>query len=260
MPAWLTLIPLSLLVALFAVHLASPSARRWVWKVLAVQGLLMLISGAYLGLVWAPTEMMMGDVYRIIYAHVPLVWAALLGLGINAIGSIVYLAHKGWLTDCLCEASAEVGVLFGSLGVLLGAIWAKPTWGVWWTWDPRLTSAATMLIIGAGYLTLRRFIDDPDKRATWSAVVGIFSGVDLLLVWYSVKVWNSLHQVQSTQQTVDPNILRPMYWNAVGFLCLAFVFIWHRFVLARETRAREVALPSALPGGLPSTASVGGSR
>lgn len=207
----------------------------------------MMIVGAWLGLSWAPPDREMGDVQRIMYAHVPSVWMALLALTLNFGCSVAYLLKSSWKPDALGEASAEVGVLFGSVGVLLGAIWGRPTWGVYWTWDPRLTTAAIMLVAYVGYLALRRFVEDPEKRAVWSAVVGIIAFVDIPIVWFSVRWWRSLHQVQSSPKTVDPDMTFVLRWNAFAFLAVLILFLVQRYRLAYRERLAEVALPEALP-------------
>ena len=130
--------------------------------------------GWYLALFSVPPERDMGEVVRIFAVHVPQVQMALLAVVLNFGCSLFFLAKKSWVADALAESSAEVGLYLGTVGTALGAIWAKPTWGVYWTWDPRLTSAAVMLIYYAGYLALRRFTDNPDTRATWSAALGTF--------------------------------------------------------------------------------------
>jgi heme exporter protein C len=137
--------------------------------------------------------------------------------------------------------------MFGTVGVALGAIWGKPTWGVYWTWDPRLTTAAIMLVAYMGYLALRRFVEDPEKRAVWSAVVGIIAAVDLPIIWFSVKWWRSLHQVQSSPKTVDPAMVEPLRISAFAFLAFMILFIIHRYRIAMHERQSEVALPEALP-------------
>lgn len=215
--------------------------------VLAVLGLGLLGLGAWLGLGWAPPDREMGDVQRIMYAHVPSVWMALIGLVLNFVASVVYLFKNSWKTDALAEASAEAGVVIGANGVLLGAIWARPTWGVWWTWDPRLTTAAIMLIAYAGYLALRKFIEDPERRAMWSAVYAIFAAIDLPILWFSVRWWRSIHQLQSAPSTVDPQMVIPLRVNAFAFLFITIVFIWQRYRISLRTREEEVALPSELP-------------
>lgn len=242
-------------VGLILTHFFVPKTRTWVWKALLGLGILMFAIQPYLALSWAPPEREMGDVYRIIYMHVPQVWMALLALTTNAICSFAYLMKKSWVTDSIAEASAEVGVYFGIVGVTLGAIWAKPTWGVYWDWDPRLTTAAILIVIYTGYLALRGFVEDPEKRATWSAVMGIIAFVDVPILWYSVQWWNSLHQKQSSPKTVDPQMVMVLRWSATAFLCLLFVFIWHRYLHAKATRDKEVALPEALPPAAPARGS-----
>lgn len=246
MPRATPLAFLALALALIVLHLVSPKARQWVWKVLGVGGVLLFASGEYLAFTWAPTERDMGDVYRILFAHVPLLWMSLVALTINFGASIAYLLFKkSWVSDSLAEASAAVGLMLGATGVALGSIWAKPTWGVWWIWDPRLTSAAILLIIYTGYVALRKFIDDPDRRATWSAVVGIISYVDIPIIWFSVRWWKSIHQIQSSPQTVDADMTVVLRWNAVAMLCLMFVFLYQRYRLAMIDRERELVLPAA---------------
>lgn len=204
--------------------------------------------GAYLGLVWAPPALMMGDVQRIMYVHVPLLWNAMIALVLNFACSVLYLVKPSWKVDSLAEASAEVGLVMGANGVLLGAIWAKPTWGVWWAWeDPRLISAAVMLLAYAGYLALRRFIEDPERRALWSAVVGILVAVDLPIVWFAVRWWRSIHQLQSSPETVDPVLRLPLRTSAFAVLFLLILFVWQRYRIALAARNDEVALPDALP-------------
>jgi heme exporter protein C len=210
-------------------------------------GLVLLAVGAYLGLVWAPPDRMMGDVQRIMYVHVPAVWMALIAVTLNLVACIGYLMKASWKWDALAETSAEVGLLFGTFGVLLGAIWGRPTWGVWWDWDPRLTSAAVMLVAYTGYLAMRRFVEDPERRATWSAVIGIICYVDIPIVWFSVRWWRSLHQVQSTRSTMDPAMVTALLFNGLAFLVVTIGLLHFRYRVALRERAEEVALPEALP-------------
>ena len=207
----------------------------------------MLAIGAWLGLFWAPPDREMGDVQRIMYVHVPAVRMALLAMTLNFVCSVGYLLKKSWRVDSLAEASAEVGVLFGAIGIALGSIWGRPTWGVWWTWDPRLTTAAILLVAYAGYLALRRFVEDPERRAVWAAVTGIVAFVDVPLIWYSVQWWRSLHQAQSSPKTVDPQMVLALRWNAFAYLALLIFFIWSRYQVAQRERRHELAPPPTLP-------------
>ena len=131
--------------------------KRWLDIGLPLVGIIGLAVGGVLGLAVAPAERNMGDVYRILYVHVPAAWAALLAVTVTFAASLVFLLRASFKADAIAEASAEVGVFFGALLIVLGSIWAKPTWGVYWDWDPRLTTAAIMLFAFAGYLALRRF-------------------------------------------------------------------------------------------------------
>jgi heme exporter protein C len=235
------ILPLVILVLLMTV------GRKFAHITMPIYALILLGIGHYIGLAVAPPDREMGDVQRIMYAHVPAVWVAMVALTLNFVCSVIYLFKPSWKTDSLAEASAEVGLLFGAVGVLLGAIWGRPTWGVYWTWDPRLTTAAILLVAYMGYMALRRFVEDPEKRAVWSAVVGIIAAVDLPIIWFSVKWWRSLHQVQSTPKTVDQAMQLPLRISAYAFLALMIVFIMQRYRIALAERNAEVALPEALP-------------
>jgi heme exporter protein C len=226
------------------------NARPVLWGMAAV-ALALLALGNWMGLVWTPSEREMGDVYRIIYVHVPAMWMAMLTLTVNFACCVAYLLQSSWKTDALAESTAEVGLLFGSYGLVLGAIWGKPTWGTYWDWDPRLTAMAIMLVTYVAYMALRRFVEDPEKRAVWSSVVGIISFVNLPIVWFSVKWWRSLHQVQSTPKTVDPDMTLALRVNAWASLILLTLFLLHRYRIALATREAEVAMPEALPTDVP---------
>lgn len=202
--------------------------------------------GAYMGLVGAPPDRMMGDVYRIMYVHVPSAWLALVAFTVTFAASVWYLLKSSLGADALAEASAEVGVVFNAMLLVTGSIWGRPTWGVWWTWDPRLTTAAIMFFAFAGYLALRRFVDDPERRATWAAVVAIIIFADIPIVWFSVKWWNSLHQLQSSPSTVAAPMVLALRLNAFAFL---FIYVWFvrlRYGLARRQQHLEQGDP--LPG------------
>jgi heme exporter protein C len=211
--------------------------------ILALLAVALLVSGAWYGLLRAPPDREMGEVQRIMYAHVPAQWMALMAVTLNFVCSVVYLLRPRWSTDALAEASAEVGLFFGALGLVLGSIWGKPTWGVYWSWDPRLTSEAILLVAYAGYLALRRFVDDAERRAVWSAVAGIIIAVDIPIIWFSVQWWRSLHQKQSSPSTVDPQMVLALRWNAFAFLALWLVFLSTRYLIARARSARDVAPP-----------------
>jgi len=214
---------------------------------LPVVGALMMASGSWLGLSWVPAERDMGDVARIMYVHVPAVWMMLLCSLLNFGASLWYLFKASWVADALAEAGAEISLVFGTIGVLLGSIWARPTWGVYWNWDPRLTSVTVMLVTYAGMMAARRFEEDPDRRARVSAVLGILAAASAVLVWFSVKWFNSLHQPQSSPSTTYPELVLTLRWNSFAFLFIAAWFVWERYDLALAARAGELAPPEPPP-------------
>jgi heme exporter protein C len=213
-----------------------------------VLGLALTAWGGALGLLHAPPERWMGDVMRILYVHVPAVWMMLLALTSNFALCVAYLLNSKMSVDAWAEATAEVGLVFGALGLTLGSIWARPTWNVWWTWDPRLTTVLVMLVTYAGYLALRRFVEDPERRAVMSAVTGILAGAEIPLIWFSVKYFNSIHQPQSNPSTVDSSMHWPLRISAFGFLFFMLWFLKLRHDLALLRQEKELALPDALPG------------
>jgi heme exporter protein C len=142
---------------------------------------------------YVPTEKTTGVIQRIFYFHVPVAWVAFLAYFITFIGSILYLAKRTAKWDALAAASAEVGVLFTTLVLLTGPIWAKPVWGIWWTWDARLTTSLVLWLIYVAYLLVRRFAGEPERGARLAAVVGIAGFIDVPLVFIAVNLWQTQH-------------------------------------------------------------------
>jgi heme exporter protein C len=218
-------------------------------------GTLFLAGGSYWGLFVAPAETYMGDVQRIMYVHVPTAWNAMLAFTFAFGCALTFLFQGAWKWDNRLEAAMEVGVVLATLLCFQGALWAKPTWGVYWDWDPRLTTTAVMVFAFAGILALRRFVDDPVRRATWSAVAAIIAYVDVPIVYFSVKWWNSLHQMQSTPETVSKAFHWPLRINAFGVLFLMIGFIALRSRIAAFRLETELAPP--LPQEAPQPAVLG---
>lgn len=198
-----------------------------------------LLIGLYLSLVWAPPDVMMGNVQRVMYVHVPS-WIATFVAYLTAfICSIGYLVKRRPHLDYLAHAGVGVGVLFNAIGLITGSIWGRPTWGVWWTWDPRLTTTALMFVVFLGYLAVRAFLDDPDARARISALVATIGFLNLPIVYFSVRWWRTLHQPQSTPETVDQPIAWALRVMGFTFALLAWYLISRRYLLARLEGERE---------------------
>ena len=213
-------------------------SQGWIrWTGLA--GLLLLAVGTAFGLFVAPAERHMGDVQRIMYVHVPSAWVAMvcfLAAFVFAIASL-WTSRRVW--DDRLVGAVEVGTVLTALLLVQGSIWGRATWGVWWDWDVRLTTSLVMLLLFLGVLALRRLTDDRDRRATWSAVATIVAFVDVPLVYFCVRWWRSLHQVQSTPDTVDPAMVLPLRLNAIGMLLLATWLASRRSSLERRRRGRD---------------------
>jgi heme exporter protein C len=181
----------------------------------------------------------MGEVGRILYVHVPAAWLALVCFLLAFLGALGHLLTGSQKGDRLSESAAEVGVVMGGLLLVLGSLFARPTWGVWWTWDPRLTSSAVMWLSFVGVLLLRGAVHDPERRASWSNVATVLAFVNIPITYFSVQMWRSIHQVQSSPETVASPMVLVLRWNAFAFLFLALGFIVTRSRLAARRAAAE---------------------
>lgn len=194
-------------------------------------------------------DALMGNLQKIMYVHVPAAWASMVAFFVVFVMSIAYLFTKRVSHDLLAAAAAEVGVLMTGLTLLLGSIWGKPTWGTFWTWDPRLTATAIMMLMYIGYLTLRGFTDEEEKRGRWSAAVGILAFLNVPIVFWSVNWWRSLHQTQLTRQSTNSEYLTWLWLNGLAFLFVLIFFIASRYHVAQLERAVEMRLEAeALAG------------
>ena len=198
----------------------------------------------YLIFIAAPTEAQMGDVQRIFYFHVPCWWVAFGGFFTVAGASAVYLWTGRPGADHLALASAEVGVLFCTLGLVTGPIWARPIWGVWWTWDPRLTMALILWAIYVAYLMLRAFGGEGDAVARYAAVLGIVGIVDIPVIHYAVRLLQGIHPAVITTREggsglTDPTMRATLYVASVAMLLLGGWLVVLR--VRTERLAAEVA-------------------
>jgi heme exporter protein C len=200
-----------------------------------------------MSLVIAPPDAEQRNAQRLMYIHVPSAWLAYLAFAVVFVASIAYLRTKRTRWDRLAAASAEVGVLFTALAIALGSIWGKPIWGTWWTWDPRLTTTAILLLIYVGYLAVRKLPDSPARRARWSAVVGIVGFLDVPIVHLSVTWWRSLHQGPTVrllgESTIAPAMLAALLVGVGAFTLLYMYLVTLRLRVGRlEDRVLAEAL------------------
>ncbi len=202
-------------------------------RLIGVAALVTMLIGSFVGLFVVSPDRLQGDVQRLMYVHVPAAWLAFLAFFIVFLMSVLYLIQRDLKWDRVAHASAEIGVVFTVLTLALGSMWGKPTWGVWWTWDPRLTTTAIMLAIYVGYLAIRSFADDPDKRARWAAIVGIIGFANVPIVYLSVIWWRTLHQPPSSPRSVSPEILWTLLFNLLAFTLVYVYLMMRRIRLAK---------------------------
>jgi heme exporter protein C len=221
-------------------------------SILAVVTALLLSFALYEALIGAPTERTMGDVQRIFYYHVPSAWTAFLLFLINFVASVVYLIRRNAKSDILALVSAEVGVVFCTVVLVTGPIWAKPVWGIWWAaGDIRLTTTLVLWLIYVSYLVLRR-LSTSGQTPMIAAVLAVFGALDVPLVYFSIWFFRTQHPspVIGAGGSLDPRMGYVLLLNWAAFLCLAWLVCWTRYQL--EVAKREVeeaqALESLLEG------------
>ncbi len=204
-------------------------------RILGLVTLVGLALAAYLALVTSPQDENMGNVVRILYIHVPIVTMAYVGCGLTTLGSVMYLWKKSIWWDITAAAAAEIAMVFTALTLVIGMIWGRPTWGVWWVWDARLTSTAMLLLLLLGYLAVRRLPAEAATRSKRSAIVGVLLLPNVFIVNRSVTWWRSLHQGTTLLNTLQPKIHDQMAFTLIfAMLVVALLFAWlliHRWRL-----------------------------
>ncbi len=195
-----------------------------------------MVVSLYAAFLFAPTEKTMGDVQRIFYFHMPSAWVALLSFGVVFVASIQWLRTKQTRWDNLAVAATEVGVVFTSLALVTGSIWAKSAWGTWWDWDPRLTTTLILWLIYVSNMMLRSAVDNPSRRASLAAVVGIVGFVDVPIVFMSIRLWRTIHPVVITASGMEMDSLMA----ATLMVCLAtFTLLFVHLLRLRYTLERQ---------------------
>jgi len=162
-----------------------------------------MVVALFFALIYAPTEATMGDLQRIFYFHVPSAWVGFLAFTIVFVASIQWLRTKKTFWDALAASAAEVGIMFTTLALMTGSLWAKPAWGAWWDWDPRLTTTLMLWLVYVSYLMLRSAVENPSQRASLSAVVGIVGFLDVPIVLMSIRWWRTIHPVVLSASSFD---------------------------------------------------------
>jgi heme exporter protein C len=206
----------------------------WLWATTV----LFALAGLWVGFTIAPTDFQQGDAYRIIFIHVPAAWMSMLIYLVMA-----FWAAWGWMwntrmASMYARALAPTGALFTFIALWTGALWGKPTWGTWWVWDARLTSEFILLLLYLGYIALVEAIDDPRRAANAGALLALVGAVNVPIIYFSVRWWNTLHQGSTIKATAAPSMATTML-TAMLLMTVAF---WAYSFAVVFTRARAIVL------------------
>ncbi|MGA2203573.1 MAG: cytochrome c biogenesis protein [Terriglobales bacterium] len=198
---------------------------------------LMPVTHIWIFTVGAPTEQTMGNVQRIFYYHVPSAWTAFILFFVNFAASVVYLIRRRPAADIVALVSAEVGVVFCTVVLITGPIWARPVWGIWWTWDVRLTSTLVLWLIYVSYLFLRRF-SSSGQTPTLAAALAVLGALCVPFVYLSIRFFRTQHPqpVIGGGGSIDPRMLHVLLINWLAFSCFAYLVCWSRYRLEKLQR------------------------
>jgi len=225
------------------------TAMRWFWfaspqtfyplagtiaRVSAAGAALLAAAGLYVGFFVAPTDAQQGEVYRVIFIHVPAAWMSMFLYVVMAFWAAMGLAFHTRLSAMMASAIAPTGALFTFIALWTGALWGRPTWGTYWVWDARLTSELILLFLYLGFMALQAAIDDPRRADRAGAVLAIVGVVNVPIIYYSVQWWNTLHQGASVSLTRAPSMASTML---AGMLLMALAF-WLYSIAATLARVR----------------------
>jgi heme exporter protein C len=219
--------------------------------VLNVVSVLLLGASYYASLVYAPLEAIMGQVQRLFYFHVATAWVGMLGFILAAVAGIIYLWKKDLKWDRVSLAAVEISLVFFFIAIVLGSIWARPIWGTWWTWEPRLTTAAILQMIYLAYLLLRQGIEDPEKRARFGAVYTLLGGISVPVTFISIRIFRTIHPVVIGSGNAEaqgsfsmaPAMVQVMLFSILAFSIIFVTIFWHRMRLGSlENRVEQLKL------------------
>jgi heme exporter protein C len=214
-----------------------PAARRMTpW--FAMAAVAFAVAGLWVGLVVAPTDATQGDSYRIIFIHVPAAWMSMFIYLVMAFWSVLALGYNARLSAMMAQALAPTGALMTFVALITGAFWGRPTWGTYWAWDARMTSELVLLFLYFGIIALRHAIDDPRRADRACAVLAIVGAVNIPIIYFSVKWWNTLHQGATISMTAAPKMASVM----VTGLVLMSLAAWMYAIAAALARVASIII------------------
>jgi heme exporter protein C len=200
--------------------------------------LILTVIGLYIGFFVAPTDATQGEAYRIIFIHVPAAWMSMFIYLVMAFWATIGFAFNTRLSSMMAQALAPTGALMTFIALWTGAFWGRPTWGAWWVWDARLTSELILLFLYLGYMSLQAAIDDPRRADRASALLAIVGVINVPIIYFSVKWWNTLHQGASVSLTKSPTMAKAMLQ---AMLIMTFAF-WSYAIAVTLARVRAIIL------------------
>lgn len=217
-------------------------------KILDVASIIVLVISTYLALVFAPTEAVMGDVQRVFYFHIGTAWVGLVGFVLAAGTGIAYLVTKDMKWDRLEVAAVEVSTIFFFITIVLGSIWARPAWNTWWTWDPRLTTAAVTELIYIAFFMLRQGIEDPERRARFGAVYALLGGLSAPITFMVIRLFRTIHPIvvgsgQGEKLPLTADMRVAFFFALFAFTVIFIDLMWHRIRLGSlEEKVEQLKL------------------
>lgn len=218
-------------------------------QALNIVSAILLAATLYMAFYYAPLERVMGEVQRVFYVHVATAWVGMLGFIAAGVAGVVYLKTKDLKWDIVGVASVEISLIFFGITIVLGSIWAYPSWGTWWTWEPRLTTAAILELIYVAYLMLRQGIEDPEKRARFGAIYALVGGLSVPVTFMSIRIFRTIHPVviggNAGEGTfaMEPEMLQTMFFAIFAFTIIFVTLFWHRIRLGKlEEKVEQLKL------------------
>jgi heme exporter protein C len=209
--------------------------------ILDVVTLLLFIIATAMVFFYAPVERIMGAVQKVFYFHVAAGWVGMLSFFIAAAAGVIFLLKKTDIWDLVGFSAIEIGIAFTLINIVTGAIWARPIWNAWWTWDPRLTTATIMVLVYFAYLMLRQGIDDPERKNRFGAVYAIIGFISVPVTFFSIRIFRTIHPVviggndPSAVGAFDmtTKMLQTLLFSILVFSILFIDFMWHRIRLGK---------------------------
>lgn len=214
---------------------------------LTIISFLLFIASLGMVFLYAPLEVVMNYVQKIFYFHIANAWVGMLGFIGAAIAGITYLIKKDPKWDIVEVASVEISLIFFFIAIVSGSIWARPSWGTWWTWDARLTTAAILEMIYLAYLMMRQGIEDPDRRARFGAIYTIIGGLSVPVTFLSIRLWQTIHPAIIGSQNpgssggfgMTPPMLNTMFFSLFTFSVIFITILWYRIRIGKLAAAIE---------------------